>query len=184
MGDEEVFPDDDITGGDDDGGSQKVGVLPAIVITILKYAAIGMVAIIFIVSVVLITLEITGDGKENSPYPTASPTYEGKPEIFQYWAGIEDVRTSTADEQNYTVMVKLKVGYDKNDKQAQSELIARQPQLQEAILNYFSSKTVEYLEKARKSGDIKTDLKEQINKMLSSTQIADVVILDFQVIQM
>jgi len=184
MSDEEVFPDDDITGGDDDGvGSQKVGFLPAIVITILKYVALGLGAVLFIVTVVVITVGILDKGQKNQQYPEASTAYEGKQDIMDWWSGIEDIRTTTADEQSYTVLVTIKIGYEKNDKAILTELNARQPTLQEDVLNYFSSQTVNYLRSGRNSY-VKSELKEIINNQLSSSQIKDVVIYDFQTIQM
>jgi flagellar protein FliL len=184
MSDEEVFPDDDLTGGDDDGGgSQKVGFLPAIVITILKYVALGLLGIIFIVTVVVITVNILNKGQTNQLYPEISSSYEGKSEILDWWSGIDDIRTSTADEQPYTVLVSVKIGYKKNDKSILTELNGRQPQLQEDVLNYYSSKTVSYL-KTGIDTYVKSELKEIINNQLASSQIVEVVILNFQSIQM
>ena len=183
MSDEEVFPDDDISGGDDDGGKQKVGFLPAIVITILKYAAIGIGAIAFIVTVVVVTMSILDKGPSGMEYPEVSPDYEGKKQLLDWWSGIDDIRTRTSDEQDITILAKIKIGYKQGDNSLLTELNARQPQLQEKVRYYFSSHRASYIKEGENSF-VKTELIELINTELSTGQIRDVVILDLQMIEM
>ena len=50
MADDESFLDEDVTGGQDVEVSQKTGFIPALAFKILKWAAIAIAAIIFIVT--------------------------------------------------------------------------------------------------------------------------------------
>lgn len=122
MADEEGFLEEDVAAGQDLEVGQKIGFLPAIAIKILKWAAVGIAAIIFIVTVVLITMQILNRGTQPQTLPTVSPNYESKPPILSTFDAIEEIRTRTSDENPSTVIVRVILGYEENNKLVQNEL--------------------------------------------------------------
>ncbi len=92
MADEDRFLEDDVAATDDIQSGKKVGLLPAVVIKLLKWAALIVAAIIFIVTVVVVTVSILGKGNQVSGYATISEQYQGKPPILEWYGNIEEIR--------------------------------------------------------------------------------------------
>ena len=182
MADEDVvFGDDDVTGGTEPDSGDRGGFLPEIVIRILKLVAMGLAAIIFIVTVVVITMQVLGRGTAQQSLPATSENYQGEEPILQWWDGIEEIRTRTSDAEPLTVIVKVKVGFEKDNKAIQTELIARQSPLQSMVRSYFSKKTAAELT-PRYEPQITNELRTQINNVLSGPNIDRVIIMDMQVL--
>ena len=141
MGDqeEEVYPGEGVDEGLEQEGESKGGFIPAFLVKILKYVALGLAAIIFIVTVVVITVNFLDRGPETGTYPEASPDYTAKTPVYQYYGGIEEIRARTSDETAYTVIVDAKLGYEKNNKKVQSELINREDQIIDLMRRFFSN---------------------------------------------
>lgn len=114
MGDEEVFVDEEIGGGDAGGGG-KPGFVPAAILKILKWVALGLAAIIFIVTVVFITVSVMTKGPKAEAYPSPSEAYQQVQPILQ-WYDVGEIRTRTSDENPATVIVSIKLGYDMDNK--------------------------------------------------------------------
>jgi flagellar protein FliL len=182
MGDEEVFAEEDLAGGVEADAGQKIGFLPAFVIKILKWVAMALAAVIFIVTVVIITMNIVNRGTQAQTLPAPSEEYSSKEDPLAWYAGIEEIRTSTADESPATVMINIKIGYEQGDQKVQTELIARTSPIQAAVRYYFSQKTVAELS-ARHEPEIIREVKELINKMMRDGQIKEVIIMEKQVFE-
>ena len=182
MSDNEVFDEDDIAGDvteEDSGG--KRGFIPQAILKILRWVALGLAAIIFIVTVVVITVMIMNRGPKAGAYPAPSANYTGQTPILS-WYDIPEIRTRTADESSFTVIVDPKLGYQQNDKKIQTELIARREQIIDMMRRYFSEKTADQLT-PKYEMKIKAELKQMINEMMESKGIEEIVFLQFNVIQ-
>jgi len=136
MGDEESFMESESDAGQDIEVGRKVGFLPAAAIKILKWAALGIAAVIFIVTVVVITVKIMNPSQTAGAYPAASQAYQGTVPILSYFS-IPEIRGRTADVNPTTFIAQVSLGYDLNDKAVQSELVARAPQLQDIVRSFF-----------------------------------------------
>ncbi|MCF7913658.1 MAG: flagellar basal body-associated FliL family protein [Spirochaetaceae bacterium] len=182
MGDEEVFSEEEVAGGaaeEEAGGSRRL--IPAFVLKILKWVALGLAAIIFIVTVVVITVSLMNQGPQSAAYPSASEEYQGSVEILS-WYDIPEIRTRTSDENPYTVIVDPKLGYESESKKIQTELIARREQIIDMMRRYFSRRTASELA-PQYEDEIKAELEEQINRIMNSKGIEDIVFLQFNVIE-
>ncbi len=183
MGDEEVFSEEEVAGGaaaeEEAGGKRRL--IPAFVLKILKWVALGLAAIIFIVTVVVITVSLMNKGPQSAAYPSASEEYQGSMEILS-WYDIPEIRTRTADENPFTVIIDPKLGYEQENKKVQTELIARREQIIDMMRQYFSSQKAAELT-PQYEDQIKAELEEQINRMMSTKGIEDIVFLQFNVVE-
>ena len=108
----------DLDGGESPGGMdapKKTSGLAALLPNLLKFVAIGLGALIFIVTVSVITYNILNKGGQaqtvlpvNSPFVGARPT-------FSYFTLIGQVRTTTRDPIPHAVTVDMIIGYDENE---------------------------------------------------------------------
>jgi flagellar FliL protein len=181
MADEESFLDEDVTVGQDAEVGQKVGFLPALVLKILKWAAAAVAAIIFIVTVVVITMRIMNQGRPSANVPVVSESYVATPPILDYYENFDDIRTRTADEVPYTVVAKVALGYEKGNKNIQGELVERTRLLQHIMRSYFARKTADEL---RNEVAVLEELLEEVNGVMASGRIRQVLLLDFNIIAM
>ncbi len=188
MGDEDQafdagFDGEDVAGIEAPGGEEKKGgFVGGALLKILKFAAMGIGAIIFIVTVVIITMRIMNKGNQSQSYPVVSEEYEAKPEQLQWYDNIPEIRTRTSDQNSVTIIVKVNLGYEVEDKVLQTELIQRTPRIQDLIRQYFAQKTSAQLTPAHEE-ELKTELKEKINFMLDDGQIKEVIFLDYNIME-
>lgn len=175
MSDEEIFADEEAVGGQELEVGQKVGFLPAIVLVILKWVALGIAAIIFIVVVVFLTLRVMAPGAAGQAVPVTSPEYEGQPPVMTWYKQIPQIRTSIAGENAPTLSVEVQVGHT-GDTEFQNELTARTPRLLDIIRSYFRSKTEAELQNEEQ---VKLEIKERLNRVLISGRIEDIVFVEF-----
>lgn len=181
MADDESFLDEDVTGGQDVEVSQKTGFIPALAFKILKWAAIAIAAIIFIVTVVVITTRILGRGTSSGSVPVVSEQYTTKPPVLSWYDTFDDIRTRTSDETAFTVIAKVALGYKKDDKDISNELTERKSRLQDIIRSYFTQKTaIEVMPK--NEALIKEELKERVNAVMTKGRIEQVIFLEYNVI--
>ncbi|MDR1787514.1 MAG: flagellar basal body-associated FliL family protein [Treponema sp.] len=141
---------------------KKKGGLGALLPTILKFAAIGLGALVFIVTVSVVTYMLMSRGgqsqtviPENSPYMSTRPEYSTKN------LGAP-VRTSTKDEIPYSVVVDMRIAYDLNDNAANTELTSRTEELRDFVRSYFRNKTAAELQ-PENEGRLKRDIIELLN---------------------
>ncbi|MGP1432117.1 MAG: flagellar basal body-associated FliL family protein [Treponema sp.] len=156
---------------------KKAGLLS----TLLKYIALALAALIFIVTVVVITVNLLSrNGKSHSEYPIAEE-YRDSREILQYYSAIEAVKTSTRDTVPGTVIVKVELGYPANDKATPQELTARLVELKDFLRSYFQNKTIAELRQEEK---IKIEIRNEINdNILSKSKIKGVAFTQYDIIE-
>ena len=181
---------DDIEGGESPESSsapkkKKGKGLGALLPTILKFAAIGIGALIFIVTISVVTYNIMNSGgKTQTTVVDPSSPYIGTRPIYSYYTEIGSVTTRTSDATNYTVTVELNLGYDQNDTAASSELSNRRFQLREFVRLYFAGKTAEQLQGTDKELRLKQEIREMLNtRYLDTARIRDVNIARLDVVE-
>jgi flagellar FliL protein len=175
----------DIDGGEAPEAStakKKKGGLGALLPTILKFAAIGIGAIIFIVTVCIITVNIVNKGGKAQTVPTdpESP-YVAQIPILAWYTDIGRVTTLTSDNPPYMVEVTLNLGYDLNNTDAASELNGRRFELQEFTRRYFAQKNAPEL-LPRNEERLKREIMEQLNsRYLNTAKIRNITFTTFSV---
>ncbi|MCL1815703.1 MAG: flagellar basal body-associated FliL family protein [Treponema sp.] len=130
-------------GGDDvsgvDTGSKKGGGLGGLLPNLLKFVAIGLGALIFIVTVAVITYKILSGRGETQTVMDPTSEYIGIRPQYATFSLIGQFNTRTRD-QTHTVVVDMLIEYDLNNNAAQTELTGRVNQLRDFTRNYFASK--------------------------------------------
>ena len=181
MADEESFLDEDVEAGGESEIGQRGGFISTLLLRILKWAAIAIAAIIFIVTVVIVTMRIMNRGTRPAAVPAVSEEYRATPKRLSYYNNFEDIRTRTADETPYTVIARVALGYDDGNKNLYNEIVERTPKLQDLIRSYFTQKTAAEVE-PKNEEIVKEELKVRVNSVLSSGKIEDVIFLEYNVI--
>jgi flagellar protein FliL len=168
----------------DAGSKKKKGGLGSLLPTILKFAAIGIGALLFIVTVSVITYNIMNDGgKTQTNITDPSSPYIGIKPIFAWYTDIGTVTTKTSDENNYSVSVVMNIGYDTTDTVAYSELSGRKVELQDFVRRYFASKKAEDLTPENEER-LKQEIKETLNKRyLENARVRDIAFTKFDVME-
>ncbi|GHU38825.1 flagellar basal body protein FliL [Spirochaetia bacterium] len=157
--------EEDADGEEPSGGKKKKsgggGLLPKL----LMFIAIGIGALIFIVTVAVITFNIMNKGgKSQSVVPQTDSYVAVKPQYTTFDL-IGDVNTRTKDPTPWNVSVHMVVGYDLNDNATGTELTARRVELQDFVRRYFSEKYAKELQPENESR-IKNEIKERLNTTL------------------
>ena len=160
----------DLEGGDAPAmdAPKKASGLAALLPNLLKFVAIGLGALIFIVTVSVITYNfLNKGGKSQTVIPVNSPFVGARPQ-YSWFSTIGLVRTSTSDPVPYAVVVDMVVGYDLGDNLTSAELTARLPELQDFVRSYFRSKTADEL-KPENEAKLKQEIIERLNTKLLNT---------------
>ncbi|HUX51546.1 MAG TPA: flagellar basal body-associated FliL family protein [Spirochaetia bacterium] len=180
---DELFEAEEESVGGDQSGKKKVGFLPGIVIQILKWAAIILGAVIFIVTVVVVTVSILNSGNKAQSQAPLSAEYQATKPIYAYYSNIGEIRGRTADQVPHTVIVDPVLGFDPNNKALAAELGQRAPEIRDIVLSYFISKSASQLDGADNMQRVKDDLREEINRILAHGKIAEVFFKSYNVVE-
>ncbi|MDR1893274.1 MAG: flagellar basal body-associated protein FliL [Spirochaetales bacterium] len=167
MGDDDIYDDGDAGGG---GGAEvetggKSSALKSLLPKILKWVAIILAAVIFIVTVVFFTMKILNRGTTGLTQANASDVLVAKTPAYD-WYSIPEIRSRTADQPPATVIVEIRLGYESGSKAIQGELVRRENQLFDLVRQYFSRKTREELS-PNNEAVVKQELQEQLNRLLT-----------------
>lgn len=149
-------------------GKKKIGFLPAIVIDILKWSAIVIGAIIFIVVTVIITVRIMGQGTQATAtrLPLESEYESDSQELLDWYSELGEIRGRTNDDVPRTFIVAPHIGYLPGDEGVLPELIQRSVQIKEMISMELAARSINELEGNENRARIKRRLLEQINSMM------------------
>jgi flagellar FliL protein len=157
--------------------AKKSSGLAALLPNLLKFIAIGLGALILIVTVAVITFNILSKGgqaqtviPENSPYVGTRPQYS-------YSTIIGPIRTRTKDDTPYAVVVDMVIGYTLNDNAAQTELTGRLYQLRDFVRTFFSSKYAAELQPENESR-LKQEILEYLNTRVLDTAKARIILFN------
>jgi flagellar protein FliL len=170
---DEMFDTDEEAGGEDQqptAGKKKIGFLPAIVIDILKWSAIVIGAIIFIVVVVVITVRIMGQGNQATAtrLPLESEYEDQSAELLDWFSEIGEIRGRTTDQVPRTFIIVPHIGYSPRNEAVLPELIQRRVRIKEAINMYFADHSINELEGNQNRTRVKRELTEQINRIMTN----------------
>jgi flagellar FliL protein len=153
-------------GGEDvsgvDSSSKKSGGLGGLLPNLLKFVAIGLGALIFIVTVAVITFKILSGRGESQTVIDPTSEYIGTRPQYAAFTLIGQLNTRTRD-QAHTVVVDMLLEYDFNNNAAATELTSRVNQLRDFTRNYFASKHYSELEP---ENEVK--LKQEIRELLNT----------------
>lgn len=167
-----------------DAGTKKSGGGNNLLLTILKFVAIGLGAIVFIVTVVLVTMKISDRGGKPQSVVMQTEDYQSTLPEYTYFNNIGEIRTRTKDKTPYAVVVKINLGYAKDaEKTFQEKLTATTPRLRDSIRNYFSEKTAEELQPENEN-QVKQEIMDLVNQLIEGGQIKEVLFERFDVSEM
>jgi len=169
----------DLDGGDSPGAetTKKTSGLAALLPTLLKFVAIGIGAVIFIVTVSYITYTILQkDGRSQTIIPTNS-LWEGPRPQYAMFTTLGSISTRTKDPTPYAVVVDMIVGYDENDNSTATELTARLYELRDFIRLFFRSKTAEEL-RPENEPRLKQEIVELLNTRVLNSARARIVLFN------
>jgi len=161
-------------------GKKKIGFLPAL----LKFVAIGLGALVFIVTVCVITFRVMNSGGKNQTMAPESSAYVATKPVYQYFTLLDEISTRTSDVTPYTVAVKVNFGFDEKDTTTQTELTGRRYELQDYLRNYFRQKSVEDL-RPENEARLKNEIKEQLNTTkLDKARVREVFFDKLDIVEM
>ncbi len=172
--------DINLEGGDSDvGGGGKKG--SSLIPQLLKWVAIVLGALIFVVTVVVVTVNIMqGKGKNQSSVPV-SEEYTVNREVLQWYTAITTIQTRTSDSIPASVVADIALGYTMDDKVTPSELTARLVELTDFLRSFFQHKTAAEL---RNEDKIKIEIRNSINdNILSKSKIKDVRFVKYEIVE-
>jgi flagellar FliL protein len=156
---------------------KKASGLAALLPNLLKFVAIGLGALIFIVTIAIITYNILDKkGKSQTVIPENSP-YVGAREQYNMFTAIGMIRTSTRDERPYSVVVDMVIGYDLNDNAAATELTARLYELRDFVRSFFRAKTADQLQPENEAR-VKQEIIELLNTRVLNTARARIILFN------
>ena len=165
-------------------GKKRVGFLPSVVIDILKWTAIIIGAIIFIVVTVVITVRILNTGSQVAPsnLPQQSAYENESLPMLAWFSQIGEVRGVTLDEVRRTFIVGVHIGYEPESEATLQELIGREVQLTEVIAEYFSSQSINDLQGLQNRQSAKEELRERINRIMINN-VSDVAFARYEFLE-
>jgi len=172
----------DLDGGDapesDSTSKKRGGGLGNLLPTILKFVAIGIGALIFIVTVTIITVNIMNRGGRNQTVLSdPSSPYVGRRPEFSFYDQIGSITVRTRDFPASSVTVEMIIGYDLNDQAATMELISRRFELRDFVRRYFSGKTAAELAPEREEV-LKNEIREMLNTRFLDTARARLILFN------
>jgi flagellar FliL protein len=173
----------DLDGPAPSSAPKKASGLSALLPNLLKFVAIGLGALIFIVTVTVITVNIVNKGgSSQTVIPSASPFTGARPQ-YQAFTMIGSIRTSTKDQIPYSVIVDMVIGYDMNDNTTATELTARIYELRDFVRVFFKSKMAIELAPENEAR-LKQEILEQLNtKILNSGKTRIILFNQLDVIE-
>lgn len=176
--------DDDLDMGDDDGASapKKGGGGGGFLPTLLKFIALGLGAVILIVTVVIVTMKIMGGNTSQQMTVPVTEEYSATRELLDWYTSLGSLRTKTSDAIPASVVVDVVLGYKKEDKATSTEITQRSIELKDFLRRYFTQKTAEELAPQNEE-NLKIEIRNAINdQILSSSKIKDVRFMQLDVI--
>jgi len=166
-------------GAEEAGGPRRGGLLSGMLLTILKWAAIGIGVIIIVVTTTVITVRAVSKGATAaSGLAAISPAYGPKQEPLATYSDIEQIRGQTADVPQAIFLLQLSLGYDTKDQQFSVEIGLRKQQIQDIILKVISMKKAAELT-ADHWDELQAELLNAINSIMTTGKVKSVNFASF-----
>jgi len=181
MADEERFLDEDVTGEEEQAVAARPGVLSGALLVVLKWAAIGLAAIILIATVSWATFSLFVKGRTPSGLGEFSPEYTESDVKMEFFSNmIDNIRGQTSDAPPKSFAVSVSIGYQKGNTKIQTELIEKTELIQNTTLKFFGSKPSVELTTNR-FNTLEHELRGIINNtIMRNGQITQVLIHELQ----
>ncbi|MDR1786413.1 MAG: flagellar basal body-associated FliL family protein [Spirochaetaceae bacterium] len=162
------------------GGSVKMaGLIPML----LKWGAIGIGAIILIVTVVIVTMRIMRGNASAQAVVPISQEYQGRREVLDWYQSIGTINSKTSDPIPASITVEPVLGYKQADKATSTEITSRQVEIKDFLRRYFAEKTAEDL-KPYNEEKLAIEIRNSINDdILTTSKIRDVKFLKLDVVE-
>jgi flagellar protein FliL len=168
-------------GAEEAGGPRRGGLLSGMLLTILKWAAIGIGAIIIVVTTTVVTFRIINKGNTQTGLSALSPAYQAKEAPLASYDDIEQIRGQTADVTPQVFLLQVSLGYDPVDKEVSVEIGDRKRQIQDLILKTISQKSASDLSPSNYDV-IQTELMNRINMLMTTGKVKSVMFRQFNVV--
>lgn len=176
MADDMFDADDEVAGAEEaQPGQKRVGFLPGVVIQILKWVGIILGGVIFIVTVVVVTVNFLNTGSAGQTRVPLSEQYDVEVPILTWFEQVGELRGSTEDAQRTTYIIEPFLGYDGENSALVTELIDRKIQLVGIFNDYFGGRSVSELQDSVNKVLVEQQLLDTINRMLRSGRVQDIV---------
>ncbi|AEF82216.1 flagellar basal body-associated FliL family protein [Leadbettera azotonutricia] len=177
MSDTDELNLDDGDAGAIDTATKKPSGLAALLPNLLKFVAIGLGALIFIITVSVITYNILNKGGASQTIvPENSPFLGSRPQYATFTA-IGSIRTGTKDPAPYSVVVDMVIGYDLNDNAAATEFTGRLYELRDFVRSFFRSKMAAELQPENEAR-LKQEIIELLNTRVLNTAKARIILFN------
>ena len=186
MADDMFDAEDDVVATEEaQPGQKRVGFLPGVLIQVLKWTGIILAAIIFIVTVVVITVRVLNRGNTAQVRAPISQDYEANTPRLEYYGQIGELRGVTGDEVRTTFVVQPYLGYRRGNDGLATELIDRRIQLIGLFNEYFGTRLRSEMEGGQGTHRqrVERELIEQINNLLEEGTIDDIVFSSYQFLE-
>ncbi|MCL2704681.1 MAG: flagellar basal body-associated FliL family protein [Spirochaetaceae bacterium] len=170
---------------EEDIGKRKIGFLPAIIIKILKWTAIILAGVVFIVTITFFTIKFMNPVSSTPDYYYATEESRNTlPNLQWYDIGTTEIRGRTADtDKRIMIIIKVSVGFNARSKALHQELIDKTPKLRDEIRVFFGEKYEKDIT-PRNESKVKEELRRRLNIMLSGNdRIQDLIFTDFNLIE-
>jgi flagellar FliL protein len=167
---------------EDVAGPRRGGLLSGMLLNILKWAAIGIGAIIIVVTTTVVTVRILSKGASPEGLAAISPAYTAKQEPLASYDNIEQIRGQTADETPAVFLLQVSLGYDPADKEVSVEIGNRNREIQDLILKDISQKTAAELSPTHYD-EIQAELMQLINMVMKTGKVKSVMFRQFSVVK-
>lgn len=178
--DNEAFEDGD----EGEVTQKKAGGLKGIFPGMLKWILIALAAVIFVVTVVVVTVKIVSKGSANKTENfVVGQEWTTKRDVYDWYTSLDQINTNTDEEHPSSVRVQVALGYKKDDKAAATEITARRIEITDFLRRFFSEQTAMDL-KPQNEEELRLNIRDQINdEILSDTSIKDVRFTALDVVQ-
>jgi flagellar FliL protein len=153
------------------------------ILKILMIVGIALGAVILIVTVVVITVGVLNKQQKPMSAVPITESYQAHTPIYNYVGTIGEIRTKTRDKEPSSVLVKINLGFEDKDEAGPADLQLRLAQVRDFLRNYFATKYADQLVPEEEK-TLKSELKENLNNLLSKPAIKDVLFEEFNVVQM
>jgi len=166
------------------GTQKKASGLAAALPGLLKFVAIGLAALIVIVTVSVITHGVMNrGGRAQTAIPSASPFIGARP-VLSAFTAIGQIRTTTNDPVPFSVVVEMVVHFDLNDNAAQTELTERLHELRDFVRVFFRSRRADEL-RPENEPRLRQEIIEHLNtRILNSARVRMVTFNQLDVVQL
>ncbi|MCL2380380.1 MAG: flagellar basal body protein FliL [Treponema sp.] len=166
------------------GPQKRASGLVALLPNMLKFVAIGLGAVLFIVTVSVITHNILNrGGRAQTVIPTTSPFIGARPS-FSAFTAIGEIRTTTNDPVPFAVVVNMVILFDQNDNAAAMELSERVHELRDFVRVFFRARRADEL-RPENEPRLRQEMIEHLNtRILNSARVRMITFNQLDVIQM